>query len=282
MEIQALGRQIAALRKEKGAKQEELARYVGVSTQAVSKWENGGLPDTELLPKIADFFSVSIDTLFERETPDNGELQAALIKRIQETPRKEHFRRVFNFCWDMERAMMPHGHFIDIGSVEEYQKEIGKTDVEHYSSMQQNEGFTHMGIGNRLQYFLIVPEPKDTDTALFNGIDYPALFRDLSDKAIFDACILLHSRDHKKAFTPDLLIQKLGIDREKADGILAVLSKYHMVCTSQIEINDGLQTVYNFKPTPSFFAMLIFAREIIDRPNTFSYFCSNRNKPYFN
>ena len=39
---------------------------------------------------------------------------------------------------------------------------------------------------------------------------------DLSDKAVFDACVLLHSRDYKKAFTPDLLIQKLGIDREKA------------------------------------------------------------------
>lgn len=282
MELQTVGRQIASLRREKGAKQEELARYVGVSTQAVSKWENGGLPDTELLPRIADFFGVSIDTLFERESPDNGNLQAALIKRIQETPRKEHFCRVFNFCWDMERAMMPHGHFIDIGSIEEYQKEIGQTDVEHYSSMQQNEGFTHMGIGNRLQYFLIVPEPKDTNIALFDGIDYPSLFRDLSDKAIFDACILLHSRDHKKAFTPDLLTQKLGIDREKADGILAVLTKYHMVHTSQIEINDGLQTVYNFNPTPSFFAMLIFAREIIDRPHTFSYFCSNRSKPYFN
>ncbi len=282
MEIQTVGRQIAALRKEKGAKQEELARYVGVSTQAVSKWENGGLPDTELMPRIADFFGVSIDTLFKRESPDNGNLQAALIKRIQETPRQEKFRRVFNFCWDMERAMMPDGHFIDIGSIEDYEKEIGNLGANHYSAMLQNEGFTHMSIGSRLQYFLIVPEPKDTDTALFHGIDYPSLFRALSDKAVFDACVLLHSRDHKKAFTPDLLVQKLGIDREKATEILALLTKYHMLHTSQIEINDELRTVYNFNPTPAFFALLIFAREIIDRPNTFSYFCSNRSKPYFN
>ena len=48
--IETIGKQIASLRKEKGIKQEELAKYVGVSTQAVSKWENGGGPDIELLP----------------------------------------------------------------------------------------------------------------------------------------------------------------------------------------------------------------------------------------
>ena len=51
MSIEMIGRQIASMRKEKGIKQEELANYVGVSTQAVSKWENGGVPDTELYPK---------------------------------------------------------------------------------------------------------------------------------------------------------------------------------------------------------------------------------------
>ena len=52
MSVEIIGKQIASLRKEKGVKQEELAKYVGVSTQAVSKWENGGVPDIELLPKI--------------------------------------------------------------------------------------------------------------------------------------------------------------------------------------------------------------------------------------
>lgn len=42
MSIDMIGKQIASLRKRKGIKQEELAKYVGVSTQAVLKWENGG------------------------------------------------------------------------------------------------------------------------------------------------------------------------------------------------------------------------------------------------
>ena len=63
---QNIGMQIAKLRKENNITQDELAKKLDVSAQAVSKWENGGAPDLELLPRIADYFGVSIDYLFGR------------------------------------------------------------------------------------------------------------------------------------------------------------------------------------------------------------------------
>ncbi len=81
MSIEIIGRQIADMRMERGIRQEELAKYVGVSTQAVSKWENGGAPDIELLPKIADFFGVSTDFLFDRFITDYSDLQTVLTKK---------------------------------------------------------------------------------------------------------------------------------------------------------------------------------------------------------
>ena len=65
--IQMIGAQIAKLRKENNITQEELAKNLDVSAQAVSKWENGGAPDVEMLPRIADYFGVSIDCLFGRK-----------------------------------------------------------------------------------------------------------------------------------------------------------------------------------------------------------------------
>ena len=63
-----IGRKISDLRKEKGLKQEELAECLGVSPQAVSKWENDiSCPDIMLLPKIAQLFGVTIDSLLSNE-----------------------------------------------------------------------------------------------------------------------------------------------------------------------------------------------------------------------
>lgn len=61
-----IGKQIKALRNEKGVTQEELANFLGISYQAVSKWENGiTAPDIQLLPELSVYFGVTIDELFK-------------------------------------------------------------------------------------------------------------------------------------------------------------------------------------------------------------------------
>lgn len=59
-----LGRNIGIYRREKGLTQEELARELGVSFQAVSKWENAQtMPDIALLPALSRILDISIDKL---------------------------------------------------------------------------------------------------------------------------------------------------------------------------------------------------------------------------
>lgn len=61
-----IGEKIRFLRKQKNISQEVLANSLGVSFQAVSKWENGAaIPDATLIPAIAYFFGVSTDELFD-------------------------------------------------------------------------------------------------------------------------------------------------------------------------------------------------------------------------
>ena len=60
-----LGNHIKALRQQRGVTQETLAAALGVSAQAVSKWENqAAAPDIQLLPAISTYFGVTIDELF--------------------------------------------------------------------------------------------------------------------------------------------------------------------------------------------------------------------------
>jgi len=59
-----LSEQLKKLRREKGNTQEDLANHLGISTQAVSKWEREeGYPDITLLPAIASYYNVSVDDL---------------------------------------------------------------------------------------------------------------------------------------------------------------------------------------------------------------------------
>lgn len=83
-----IGSNIAALRKEKGITQEELANALGVSAQAVSKWENNSsCPDVSLLTVIADYFGVTVDALLRsgaeeitRADPPSTDNNAAAVR----------------------------------------------------------------------------------------------------------------------------------------------------------------------------------------------------------
>lgn len=78
-----LSEQLKKLRKEKGNTQEDLANHLGISTQAVSKWERDeGFPDITLLPAIAFYYNVSVDDLL-----GVGEVEKQ--KRIQEMRDKD-------------------------------------------------------------------------------------------------------------------------------------------------------------------------------------------------
>jgi len=60
-----IGNRIKMLRKKSGLTQEQLAESVGISFQAISKWENNiSLPDISLVPRLAQIFGVTTDEIF--------------------------------------------------------------------------------------------------------------------------------------------------------------------------------------------------------------------------
>ena len=77
-----MGQIIKYLRKERNLTQEELAEQLNISAQAISKWENGtSMPDISQVVPIANYFGVSTDTLFSRESPNDEKIQS-LIQAI--------------------------------------------------------------------------------------------------------------------------------------------------------------------------------------------------------
>ncbi len=278
MDIMTIGKKIAELRKAKGVKQDELARFVGVTAQAVSKWENGGVPDTELLPKIAEFFNVSIDELFGRQNSISIDIEDAILKDISKIKVEERISRAFELCWMIEQSM-----YGTIFSDPERFKEEAKShseDDQVYSQVLVDSGYTEMGLFNRMQYFLVVPDAKDKNKALLDGIDYPEFFKLMADKDIFETLVFLYKRESFNAFTEKLIIKELGCTEDKAKHITSVLLRLNIIAKTVAEVGDELVEVYQFARRPAFVSMLIFAREMIDIPNNFYVNNQSRRKPY--
>lgn len=70
---------IHALRRQRGLSQEQLAEALGVSRQAISKWENNtAVPELDRLQAMAVFFDVSLDELTSNQPPSVQDRKSAL------------------------------------------------------------------------------------------------------------------------------------------------------------------------------------------------------------
>lgn len=85
MTEETLGRRIAAHRKNLSLTQDALAERLGVTAQAVSKWENDqSCPDISMLPRLAEIFGITIDALLgvEKKEPEPEEIPVEVVSEV--------------------------------------------------------------------------------------------------------------------------------------------------------------------------------------------------------
>lgn len=104
--------QLAFLRREKQVTQEQLAQAMGVTNQAVSKWESGqSYPDITLLPRLAAYFQVTVDELLGVAEPQNmRNIYLGIKELFQETPGEECFSLAFKLATLMHEGAVSRGY----------------------------------------------------------------------------------------------------------------------------------------------------------------------------
>ena len=102
----SLSQNIRKYRLEKDLTQEQLANLLGVSAQAVSKWETSETyPDGALLVPLAGVLGVSLDVLFENRVYAMDDISERIQRLIKDTPRENRFHLVRDLCWQMEKGL---------------------------------------------------------------------------------------------------------------------------------------------------------------------------------
>ena len=97
--MDTIGKRISEYRKKKNLKQDELAEMLGVSPQAVSKWENDlSCPDISLLPELSRILGVSIDEIVQ------GKKEEPIVSILPEEQRKDIDKMMLRIVVDSEEG----------------------------------------------------------------------------------------------------------------------------------------------------------------------------------
>jgi len=160
--IMSFGEVLQALRKEAKITQEQLANHLGVSAQAVSKWENGSFPEGDLLPRIAEYFQVSIDYLYGREgRRDSGEqLVVDCLNKIwcgdkeYRELEKDYAEQVHRLLWGIQIASWKNTTtYWD-------RPKYGENDARMGSTIALDSCYTYMGLEKNKDFFLFLRQPE--------------------------------------------------------------------------------------------------------------------------
>lgn len=272
---------IKEFRTKKGITQEELGQLVGVTTQAVSKWERGGTPDAEILPRIARTLGVSIDALFDMEQNTGSRLEDFIIEELHSKEGEEAFQRAVSLCIAIEMGLFKLNSLKNKAAGEMMDYVNDEQDHEYYSTLVSNEGLVRMRLSQSGRYFFIMPEPKNGYRDFLENIEgLSRTFKVLADKDTLNILFLMYQRMHKK-ISAQLIAESVGISEEKVERIMERLAEVNIAECSEVEMREGDVKAYSLHREATMLPLLTFAREMgVKKVFDFGYIYK-REKPIF-
>ena len=273
------------LRKQKGVTQEALASHLGVSPQAVSKWENGSYPDGDLLPKIADFFDVSIDCLYGRDDGNVSTTQKIIDELQQVIYETENgtsgfFDKVLEYAWAIQiSAWENNKYFYD-------RPALSKDNITTVSEVTHDAGFTYMRLNNDLEYYIAVKQPPEGFTKrLAVTDDMVKLFSFMGDKTNLKILQFMLTFYWKESVRAKTVSKLLNIPLEKAEKALEFLCEYKGIIKQSNILNEDGKTekIYCTSTVKAVAAIMLFisADMMINNPDNYQNQIGWTDNPWF-
>lgn len=243
-----LSERIAQLRRERGLTQDQLGQLVGVSAQAVSKWEKGGAPDVELIPTLADRLGVTIDALFGREEGEAVDIHQAAARWLHTVPKEQRFDQICRLCWTLAKNLLDDIDMPEIGYLGRAVMMEQDPDMAHCWAMSRvrlDNGLMLSLHAEDLSFASVWPEPADGYDAHFAPMDdYRALFGVLSRPGCLEVLDYLYSRPYRH-YVPETVAHALSLPVEEVRSLLDALLELKILQQTELELVEGLTNAYS-------------------------------------
>jgi len=257
-----LSERIAALRKERGLTQEQLGKIVGVSSQAVGKWEKGGAPDVQLLPVLAGQLGVTIDALFGLEGSARIDVKDAVGRWLRGFPIEDRMNQFCRLIWSSVKYFLPDGVNVpEMGYLETCQPE--------WDDNRERLVLSQCGSGSGilvdihaedLSFVTLWPKPEKGYAHWFAPkSEYRRLFELLAKPGCLELLGYLHSRKFSY-FSPDIAAKHLKMPREAIEELLDALTERHILRSVDLEVEDGEIRAYQLAEPLKLVPFLYLAR----------------------
>jgi len=273
-----LNEKICALRKERGLTQEQLGHMVGVSAQAVSKWEKGGAPDVELLPVLAEKLGVTIDALFGLEGGTKINVETAVSSWLFSFPERERMDRLCRLVWSSVKCFLPGG--VEMPKMD-YLKSC-RASQEHedqimYSQLGGGGGLLMDVHAEDMSFVTLWPEPKEGYAAYFAPMeDYRRLFTLLARPGCLELIEELYRRK-PKYFIPEVVSKRLDLSHETVIQMLEEFEKLHILWSMELELEEGEVKAYQLAEPISLVPFLFTAQSLMQTGLNYMYLYEDDN-----
>lgn len=269
----SLSQNIKTLRMEKGLTQEQLAAQLGVSPQAVSKWETSETyPDGAILCDLACALDTSLDVLFDNPVHSMRDISSRIRDLLADTAKEEQFHVIRDLCWQIEKALCS-----SIGW--EYGPDELR-NVKNHSYILNDYGFTHVSNG-KAPFFSVFPAyGNNFAEAIGDGEEMRKIFAAISSPDTMKAVLFILRCEEKYLFEGEYLAEACGIEATSLDGVMDALCSLHQVSRYAVEIDGEVRSLYYATPTHTMIALLLFAKELNYR-GIFSCRAHFKGTPFF-
>ncbi len=282
MDNSLIGSQITKYRKAARITQEELGRAVGVSTQAVSRWECGGAPDVTLLPAIADKLGVTVDALFGREGGACADVFQITRQWIRSLPKEQAFDQLNRLIW-AAASQVPFGTGIQetIPYLDSCMYQSGKDapPTVACSKIEEDNGVLFGVYANDYSYTTLCPRPRAGYAAYFPDKETARQFCGLLAMPGCLEVVEFYMKQMRYFFTADAVAEGAGLDVQTVKTILERMMQLHLLDHLEIGMRSGMETVYSVQDNPAFLPLL-YLINCMTQEERFNYLnYSSRTKP---